>query len=557
MKNRLCWLAALPLAFTACQNQDMLPEEPQAGKAGAIVATIGEQAQTRAQVQYGNPDETKGELFMWNESDWLDLYDLQDDATVDSSYGYLISNSYDENTPSNSATFDPRGSYPYTNGHNMIAFKGRCTSKSISNSILTLNYLYVDDANTQKSSDTPGHADVSHLKDYLPMYAIATVSNGAIPSLSFRHLSSMFRYSLTNKTSSDVKIKKVTVTMTNKHFIMITDMTITETGEVAITDKGMEDSSLTLNFKDASNHPYTTIAKDATYDGYTIFMPDKNITFGVGETLSFTVTTTDGTTETTSNPITLDASRIATANNGTQFFEMGKRYWFDLTIDADGKLKWTNAATPPAEDNFIEIGNLKWATGNLVANGEHGAKIGAPTDYGLYFQFGSLVGWSGGANGDGTGTSTDGSIAVAKITPTDYTATGWDSKWVGDPTATDHTTGKGDPCRYYLGSTWRLPTATEYQALFNNTTTSWDGATGWSWNGTSRSATHTSGLLLPAAGGLGGGEQTGSGVAGAYWSSSLTGKDTGVFYMIFMEQVLNPRVPTAQTNGWSVRCVKD
>ena len=405
MKNRLCWLAALPLAFTACQNQDLLPEEPEAGKAGAIVATIGEQAQTRAQVQYGNPDETKGELFMWNNKDNFRIFDLQNEATASSPYLYSISDNYDENTPSNSATFVPSDSYSYTNGHNMVAFNGvNLFETYIADNILTLENINIEALNTQKSSSVPGHADVSHLKDYLPIYATATVSNGAIPSLSFRHLSSMFRYSLTNKTSSDVKIKQVTVKMTNhQHFIMAADITITATGEVAIINKWTEEATLVLNFEDASDNPYTTIAKDATYDGYSIFIPDNSVTFGAGEKLTFTVTTTDGTTKTTSNPITLDASRIAAANNGAQYFEMGKRYWFDLTIDTDGTLKWTNAATPPAEDNFIEIGNLKWATGNLVANGEHSCKIGEPTDGGLYFQFGSLIGWAGGASGDGRG----------------------------------------------------------------------------------------------------------------------------------------------------------
>ena len=44
-----------------------------------------------------------------------------------------------------------------------------------------------------------------------------------------------------------------------------------------------------------------------------------------------------------------------------------------------------------------------WADGNLIAKGEHGAEIGATTDGGLYFQFGSLLGWADGTTGDGKG----------------------------------------------------------------------------------------------------------------------------------------------------------
>ena len=44
-----------------------------------------------------------------------------------------------------------------------------------------------------------------------------------------------------------------------------------------------------------------------------------------------------------------------------------------------------------------------WADGNLIAKGENGAEIGAKTNGSLYFQFGSLLGWAGGATGDGKG----------------------------------------------------------------------------------------------------------------------------------------------------------
>ena len=54
----------------------------------------------------------------------------------------------------------------------------------------------------------------------------------------------------------------------------------------------------------------------------------------------------------------------------------------------------------PEEPPYIQIGDLLWATGNLVAHGENDCKVGQPQDGGLYFQWGSLIGWTGGANGD-------------------------------------------------------------------------------------------------------------------------------------------------------------
>ena len=121
----------------------------------------------------------------------------------------------------------------------------------------------------------------------------------------------------------------------------------------------------------------------------------------------------------------------------------------------------------------IKIGNLWWATGNLVADGPNGCKIGAPTDYGLYFVYGSLVGWSGGANGDGTG---QGYPTVAqRVKPLGYSGTSsWPTPyWSGGSSGQNITnvvsdnpaTGIGDACRYYLRGSWRLATIAEWGGL--------------------------------------------------------------------------------------------
>lgn len=161
---------------------------------------------------------------------------------------------------------------------------------------------------------------------------------------------------------------------------------------------------------------------------------------------------------------------------------------------------------PVDESLFVEIAGVKWAVGNLVADAEAatGVKIGASQDGGLYFRWGSLIGWSGAVNNDGTGLVIAGSsnpaLVVAK--PAEFTtATEWGNatNTAGNPyitgiyTATDMTTknllidgngvitaaqvynpalGIGDACHYYLGGKWRMPTAVEYNSLFNIPATS-------------------------------------------------------------------------------------
>ena len=204
-------------------------------------------------------------------------------------------------------------------------------------------------------------------------------------------------------------------------------------------------------------------------------------------------------------------------------------------------------ATGAAIPLYYEINGLKWASGNLVADGLNGAKIGSPTDNGLYFQFGSLVGWSE------TGAPT------IVVRPTGYTgSTSWSSSWMGDPTTENVSTGTGDPCKHYLGGTWRLPTNDEYSALFNHTSSGWGGSGGWSWSSSPASAVHSpSGLRFLAAGyrsNYNGGSLTYVGSNGDYWSSSLLGANT-CYNLYFVSSSLNPSGSSHRALGFPVRCV--
>ena len=214
--------------------------------------------------------------------------------------------------------------------------------------------------------------------------------------------------------------------------------------------------------------------------------------------------------------------------------------------------------TATCEVTVTEKPSITWAEGNLVADGEHGAKIGKPGDGGLYFQFGSLIGWSGGANGDGTGTPTDGSTLTAKVVPAGCTATAWDIVWTGDPDSDDAITGKGDPCKHYLGNTWRLPTKDEYVALFKDNGYPDDGP--WKWDDTSKSATNNDlSLTFPASGyrsSSNGGGLDDVGYNGYYWSASSENEYMG-YYLDFLKSTVNPSSSTNRARGFSVRCVRD
>lgn len=185
---------------------------------------------------------------------------------------------------------------------------------------------------------------------------------------------------------------------------------------------------------------------------------------------------------------------------------------------------------------------IEWAEGNLIANADNsGCEIGAPTDAGLYFQFGSLVGWS---------TETPLTIVVK---PDGCTVTAWDESWTGDPATENTVTGTGDPCKYYLKGTWRLPTKDEYVSLFKNSGYPSNGP--WKWENSS-ATNSTSGLTFPVSGYRKSiGSLSDVGQNGSYWSASPYVGING-YYLSFGSSNVIPSYYSYRANGLSVRCVR-
>lgn len=152
-----------------------------------------------------------------------------------------------------------------------------------------------------------------------------------------------------------------------------------------------------------------------------------------------------------------------------------------LRLNGSEVVKWSTGTDKEEiidqEPVTIAVGNIDWAGGNLVWDGKNGCTIGARGDAGLYFQFGSLVGWAGGASGDGRG---KGSPALAaKVWPAGLSATPtWSQYYFNETTpatgviGTDALTSdnasnnaQGDPCRFYLGNPWRMATSVEWNTM--------------------------------------------------------------------------------------------
>lgn len=291
-----------------------------------------------------------------------------------------------------------------------------------------------------------------------------------------------------------------------------------------------------------------------------ITLVDATISIGAKKTLTATIAPADATIKT----VTWSSNNtdVATINATTG----------EVTGVAKGETTITATATDGSNVtgtcNVTVTPTITWATGNLVANGVNGCKVGAPGDGGLYFQFGSLIGWAGGASGDGTGvpaSNTPGYAfnATGTVVPSGKSipATWGDpDRWTGGTSSTDVVPAKHDPCTHYLGSGWRLPTTDEYKALFNNVAdNSYANSGGWEWIKDHKIATNsTLSLTFPASGYRNNtnGSLSNVGTAGGYWSASLL--DAGYGYsLVFFSSSVTPSASNNRAFGLAVRCVQE
>lgn len=177
--------------------------------------------------------------------------------------------------------------------------------------------------------------------------------------------------------------------------------------------------------------------------------------------------------------------------------------------------------------NLVDLGlpsGLLWATRNIGAR--------APEDAGLYFSWGNLIGHAEGSGYD--------------FSQAEYNTT---------PAAAirDNLSLSQDAARANLGAPWRMPTAAEFQELFDNCTTQWTTLNGV--NGllfTSNVNGNT--LFFPAAGRYNGTSLNYRGSVGYFWSSTYYSA-TDALLLHFTSSEVDPLYSRSRFDGFSVRAV--
>lgn len=184
-------------------------------------------------------------------------------------------------------------------------------------------------------------------------------------------------------------------------------------------------------------------------------------------------------------------------------------------IDTPNEVHYNPFVDPYAGHEFVDLGlSVKWAKMNIGASSE--------TDYGQYFSWGDISGYTASQVGSGegqkyfgwadykygNGTSSPGATGMTKYNSTDGKTT---------------LEASDDAAVANMEGLWRMPTEAEFNELCTASTitkgwTTVNGVKGYKF---SLTADPTKYVFFPAAGNCDNGSVNGVGSNGYYWSSSL------------------------------------
>jgi len=220
-------------------------------------------------------------------------------------------------------------------------------------------------------------------------------------------------------------------------------------------------------------------------------------------------------------------------------------------VESEYEIHMTDVGEVITPHDYVEIAGVKWATMNIGAT--------AVTDYGKYFAWGDVSGYTAEQIGSGTGQK----------------YFGWDDYVYGNGTSNPGATGmtkynktdglttlqlSDDGVRGAWGSVWRMPTRAEFVALGNATASAWttdymgSGVKGMIVTDKTDSSKQ---LFFPAAGYADYGSRYNVGSMGYYWSSSLYSNVLSGYILFFNSGTVYWQYNNYRRYGFCLRGILD
>lgn len=334
-------------------------------------------------------------------------------------------------------------------------------------------------------------------------------------SLSFSHQCAAIKVRITNSTTAAITVNSVSI-----EGVEYTGTLCNGTWTLSGTKNSSSVNPFTLTCN-------TAVAASATAD----LTGTTNIFLMLPQTL----------TSSAKLKMVIDSEEYEAELSGS--WQAGKTYTYSVTKE-------------PEEILFIDLGlpsGTKWAKGNIVSDGNGGYKVGEETDYGAYFSWGNVTPHfpSNGSTFDDAynwGTSNTGSPYAGSA--------GASISYTSQHKGRDYTANTtNDAARACLGGSWQVPTATQFQELYDNTDSEWTTISGVNGRKFMKKTDHSVYVFFPAAG-VGYSTSLGNrGSLGLYWSSSLYSAGSGYYLNFYSSRVYSQDYGNRYL-GFSVRAVQ-
>ena len=214
------------------------------------------------------------------------------------------------------------------------------------------------------------------LRNYMYMYATSIIANGSA-SLSFRHIPATFRFIITNKRPTEANIKSVQVSLADAASVASKSATINYEG---VTFSQDAHTAITTQLGENG----TIVQKDAKYTAYALALPLADNTAFNGKKLQFTIAT-DSEPANEYLSFVLDGSQIEAANrtlagNGVYNWVGGKSYTIRMSLD-DGLLVQDITVDDWNEQDIAGGEAVEWVNGFSETGDYEPAQLNADSYY--------------------------------------------------------------------------------------------------------------------------------------------------------------------------------
>ena len=352
--NKYIGIAVMPMLFAACQNEVM--DEGMQLQNQLIYTLSGKMnkgVDSRAQIQLGNPN-ASGEIFMWNEGDCFNLYQ----GGAETEVTFYISSDYNESVAGDKSSATFTSNVPVYPGSYVAVYP----TVPIENDGFIFNLqrsLDFSNAVTQEEKDAVWK---EYFKKNMFMIARGTLTIEGTNAIQFEHQSALARITYHNESGSAQVLNNVRLSGQNQSWSNWARKNIDGSGG---------GNNITDNYN--LNLNGLQVAAGESTDIYMFFFPTELNEDGIVE-IYFSVNGSE-------RKVSLPAIEIAAANGGSERFQEGMRYWFNVTATRNGAMFTKNYSTAP-----ITFENVAFAAALQEVLGEDMITIDPNTGYGTMIE---------------------------------------------------------------------------------------------------------------------------------------------------------------------------